>query len=167
MARNAIPIVLKQGKISRAQRQSREKAEEVLRVSRLSLEPPAELSERAKLKFYQIANEAFWLDGLSCDFLAAYCHAWDRWLTLVEELNGQADVITAVSSKGMPLSKANPRRDAIRTYLSIMSEMSSKLALSAVDRLKLIAPVTDAEGRPVEIPANKFECYMSEVEKYG
>ena len=72
------PIELVKAKISKEKRAYRTEAEKAYKVSRLRLVPPDELSERAKMKFIEIANEAFWLDELSTDLLASYCVTWER-----------------------------------------------------------------------------------------
>lgn len=155
------PIVLHTGRsYTVEERRQRAEEENIYRVGRLGLVPPDELTERAKLKFEQIVNEAFWLDALSVDFLASYCQAWDRWLTIVETMKGTDDVILSKNSKDETVAKQNPYRYALRTYISIMQEMSAKLGLSAIDRLKLSAPVT-AEQRKEN---NPYEEFMSAVE---
>lgn len=153
------PIVLHTGRSYTVEERKRRKQEEdVYKVGRLELVPPDELTERAKCKFEQIAALAFWLDSLDCDFLAAYCQAWDRWLDVVETMNSQGEIVLNENRKGETTAKQNPYRYALRAYLNIMEEMSGKLALSAVDRLKLTSPETKKEEE------NPFEEFMTKVE---
>lgn len=157
------PIVLHTGhSVPAMEKREREKREEEYRVGRLRLEPPDELSERAKLKFRQIANEAFWLDELSTDLLAAYCHAWDRWLDCVAHMDKTDEVILTRNSKDEAVAKQNPYRYPLKTYVTMMSEMSGKLALGNIDRLKLISPVTEEEKK--QVVENPFEQFMAKVE---
>ena len=158
------PVVLHTGRsITVAEKKEREKNEEMYRVGRLRLEPPDELSERAKLKFRQIVAEAFWLDELSTDLLAAYCHAWDRWLDCVAAMDGNGDVLMVTNQKtGEIQAKQNPMRSPLRQYVTMMSEMSAKLGLSNIDRLKLTNPVTEEEKQ--KIVENPFEQFMAKVE---
>ena len=155
------PIVLHTGRsYTVEERRRRAEEENIYKVGRLGLVPPDELNERAKAKFEQIVAEAFWLDALSADFLAAYCHAWDRWLSIVESMEGTSDVILTENSKGEAIAKQNPYRYGLKSYLNIMSEMSTKLGLSAIDRLRLLAPVKEAEKKQ----ENPYEEFMSAVE---
>lgn len=157
------PIVIHTGRsVSASERREREEREESYRVSRLRLEPPDELSDRAKLKFRQIVSEAFWLDELSTDLLAAYCHAWDRWLDCVASMGNIDEVILTKNAKKEPVAKQNPYRHALRTYVSMMEELSGKLALGNIDRLKLVTPVSEEEKK--KIVENPFEQFMAKVE---
>lgn len=155
------PIVLHTGRsYTVEERRKRAEEENIYRVNRLGLVPPDELNERAKLKFEQIANEAFWLDSLSVDFLAAYCQAWDRWLTIVETMNDTSDVVLQTNNKGETVAKQNPYRYGLKSYLSIMADMSVKLGLSAIDRLRLLSPTKETEKKE----NNPFEEFMAKVE---
>ena len=149
------PIEIVKSKMSKAQRMARSEAEMAYKVGRLRLLPPDELTERAKDHFEAIANEAFWLDELSTDLLAAYCQAWDRWLTLVEQMNEQPDVIVTQTKTGQQ-AKGNPNRTALLQYATLMQSLSAKLALGNVDRLRLSLPTEDKKE-------NKFAEFMSEV----
>lgn len=154
------PVVLHTSRqLSKEEKRKRREEEDIYRVGRLELVPPDELSERAKIKFQQIADLAFWLDSLSVDALAAYCQAWDRWLTCVEKMDGTDDVVLQRNVKNEIVAKQNPYRYALRTYLTIMQEMSAKLALYAVDRLRLNQP----EEKKKEEEKNPFEEFMSEA----
>jgi P27 family predicted phage terminase small subunit len=115
--------------------------------------PPDELSPRAKIKFQQIAAEAFWLDELSVDLLAAYVHAWDRWLDCVAMMDETQEVI--VNDGKM---KQNPYRQPLRTYVAMMEELSGKLGLGNIDRLKLSLPATEKKEE------DPFENFMAKVE---
>lgn len=157
------PIILHTGhSVSAVERREREEREESYRVSRLRLEPPDELSDRAKLKFRQIVSEAFWLDELSTDLLAAYCHAWDRWLDCVAKMDNTDEVILTRNSKDEAVAKQNPYRYGLRTYVTMMEELSGKLALGNIDRLKLVTPVSEEEKK--KIVENPFEQFMAKVE---
>ena len=155
------PIVLHTGRsYTVEERRKRAEEENIYKVGRLGLVPPDELNERAKAKFEQIVSEAFWLDALSADFLAAYCHAWDRWLSIVEAMEGTSDVILTEGKKGEAVAKQNPYRYGLKSYLSIMEEMSAKLGLSAIDRLRLMSPVTEQTKQQ----ENPYEEFMTAVE---
>lgn len=148
------PILLHTGRsLSKDEKRRRQEQEDIYRVGRLRLVPPDELSERAKLKFNQIVAEAFWLDELSVDLLAAYCHAWDRWLDCVEAMNGTTEVIINDGK-----AKQNPYRLPLRTYVAMLEDLSGKLALGNVDRLKLSLPVEKEEKEK-----NPFEEFMTDV----
>lgn len=151
------PIILHTGRsYTNEEKKRRAEAENVYKVGRLKLVPPDELSERAKLKFEQIAAEAFWLDELSADLLAAYCNAWDRWLDVVAAMKDMGEVI--IDKKAG--AKQNPYRYALRTYVSIMQELSAKLGLGNIDRLRLVTPAQEAAKKE----ENPFEAFMAEVE---
>lgn len=148
------PIVLHTGRsYTVEQRRERAQAEDIYRVGRLKLVPPDELSPRAKIKFQQIAAEAFWLDELSVDLLAAYVHAWDRWLDCVAMMDETQEVI--VNDGKM---KQNPYRQPLRTYVAMMEELSGKLGLGNIDRLKLSLPATEKKEE------DPFENFMAKVE---
>lgn len=159
------PVALHAGRsITRHDMKKREEQENVYRVSRLRLEPPEELSERAKLKYIQIVNEAFWLDALSGDFLAAYCHAWDKWLECVAMTKDTPEVAFTKKRDGSIDAKQNPYTRAMRSHLLTMEEMSKLLGLSAIDRLRLLTPVT-AQQIAMEMPVkNPFEAFMATVD---
>ena len=153
------PVVLHTGNsLTMKEKSKRQASEEAFMVGRLHLVPPDELSERAKLKFEQIVAEAFWLDELSVDLLAAYCHAWDRWLTLVEEMNGQHDVIIGVNKEGKQTIRGNPNRTALLQYVVTMQQLSGKLGLGNIDRLRLVGEP------PAKEKENDFAEFMAEVE---
>ena len=153
------PIVIHTGHNYTIEEQRKRKQEEdIFRVGRLRLVPPKELSRRAKIKFQQIAAEAFWLDELSVDLLAAYCHAWDRWLSTVEAMKNTEEIILTKNAKDETVVKQNPYRYALRAYISIMEELSGKLGLGNIDRLRLSLPVQEKEEK------NKFDDFMAEVE---
>lgn len=150
------PIVLHSSRnLTPAEKRKRAEEEDVYRVERLGLVPPKELSRRAKKHFEQIAEVAFWLDELSADLLACYCDAYDKWLLTVESMKNTDEVIITQNAKGELVAKQNPYRTALRTYASIMSEMSAKLAISNVDRLRLTLP-----GKDKKEDVNPFEMFM-------
>lgn len=164
MAMQPKPIVLHTGRsYTVAQRREREKREDEYRVGRLKLEPPDELSDRAKEKFRQIVNEAFWLDELSVDLLAAYCHAWDRWLDCVAHMDCTDEVILTRNSKDEAVAKQNPYRYPLKSYVTMMQELSAKLGLGNIDRLRLINPVSAEEVKQQKVE-NPFEQFMAKVE---
>ena len=157
---NLKPISIHRGRsITVAQKNERASAEEHYKVGRLHMIPPEELSERAKLKFEQIANEAFWLDELSTDLLAAYCVAWDKWLGVVEAMDGADEVMMYVNNKGETISRQNPLRRPLIQYVEQMCLLSGKLGLGNIDRLKLTLPATGAVEN-----ADPFAEYMQKVE---
>lgn len=148
--RNRKPISLIAGHKTKAEIREREQIEDAYTVGRLHLVPPDELTPRAKLFFEQIANTAFWLDELSTGLLAQYCQAYDKWLTLVELINDEPESIIEVDGNGTEHLKPNPNRKALIDYGIVMQQISSKLALGNIDRLKLSLP------SGTEKPVNKF-----------
>lgn len=144
--RNRKPISLIAGHKTAAEIREREQIEDYYTVGRSRLVPPPELTLRARDKFEQIASDAFWLDELSADLLAQYCQAYDKWLTLVEIINEEPESIVDADGHLKP----NPNRKALLDYGIVMQQISSKLALGNIDRLKLSLPAD------TEKPANKF-----------
>lgn len=144
--RNRKPISLISGHKTKAEIREREQIEDVYTVGRSRLVPPPELTLRARDKFEQIASDAFWLDELSADLLAQYCQAYDKWLTLVEIINDEPESIVDADGHLKP----NPNRKALLDYGIVMQQISAKLALGNIDRLKLSLPAG------TEKPANKF-----------
>ena len=144
------PIYLISGHKTKREIAERKASEGAFRVGRLHLVPPPELTLRARDKFEQIANEAFWLDELSADLLAEYCQAYDKWLTLVEIINDEPETVVEIDAKGVERLKPNPNRKALLEYCMVMQQISSKLALGNVDRLKL------SLSGDAEKPVNKF-----------
>lgn len=165
MNRKALkPIALHTGnELTIKEKQERAEREEYYRLGRLQLVPPDELSERAKIKFNQIVAEAFWLDELSVDLLAAYCHAWDKWLECVEEMKGKKEIYMDSDAK----IKQNPYRNALTTYTNVMAKMSERLGLGNIDRLRLTVqkPEEKKEEKKVEmeVQKNPFEEFMAKV----
>lgn len=158
------PVVIHTGRsYPIAEREARERSEEYFKVGRLHMVPPDELSERAKIKFQQIVQEAFWLDELSIDLLAAYCNAWDRWLDCVAAMDGTSDVLMQENAKGEMVAKQNPYRYGLRAYVTMMEELSAKLGLGNIDRLRLAAPVPEKEAVEMKVE-NPFEEFMAKVE---
>lgn len=120
-------------------------------VPRFRLVPPDELSDRAKRKFNEIAGEAFWLDELSADILAAYCLAWDRWLDVAAAMRNEPDTYMDADGKMC----ANPNRRALLEYQNAIVQASSKLGLGNIDRLKLVKPAE-------EKPKSRFASFLEE-----
>lgn len=149
------PIVLQTGRsYTKAQRAERERMENDYKVSRTGLVPPEELSPRAKRKFEEIATDAFWLDELSTDLLAAYCVAWDKYLLVVEAMEGTDEVLMYVNNKGETITRQNPLRRPLIQYVEQMSLLSSKLGLSNIDRLRLTIP--EVAKKTIENPFSEF-----------
>ena len=149
------PIVLQTGRsYTKAQRAERERLENDYRVSRAGLVPPEELSPRAKRKFEEIASAAFWLDELSTDLLAAYCVAWDKYLLVVEAMEGTDEVLMYVNNKNETITRQNPLRRPLIQYVEQMSLLSSKLGLSNIDRLRLTIP--EVTKKASENPFSEF-----------
>ena len=144
------PITIVTGHKTKKELGSREAAEKYYgQIPRSRLVPPDELSDRARLKFEQVASEAFWLDELSTDILGAYCMAWDRWLDVAAAMQGQPDTLMSPDGKFY----ANPNRRALLEYQNAMVQASTKLGLANIDRLKLEKPVA-------EKPKSKFASFM-------
>ena len=151
------PIQVLKRHISKKERIERIEGENKYKCSRLRLVPPDELTERAKDKFEMIANEAFWLDELSTDLLAAYCQAWDRWLDLVAEMKNQTDTFISETEDGVKM-RSNPNRTALLQYVNTMQQLSGKLGLGNIDRLKLTLPELNKKEE------NPFDEFMAAVE---
>ena len=158
------PIVLHTGNnLSSKEKRKREKQENHFFLGRKKFIVPEALSDRAKRKFRQISKDAFWLDALSTDILAVYCDAWDKWLSCVEAMQGTPEVEVVDTPRSGRVAKQNPHRQALRTYIAIMEECSSKLGLTNIDRLKLQTPV-DEDGVKQSENKNPFEEFMAKVE---
>ena len=136
------PISIVDGHFTKEEKRKRQEAEEYYQnLERDKLVPPSELSERAREKYYEIVEQAFWLDNLSAELLANYCYSWDRWLTIADELNGQAETIEYTDADtGALLLKPNPNRRALLEYSLNMQQISAKLGLGNIDRMKLLKP---------------------------
>lgn len=149
------PISIVKGHYTKEQIRQRQESEEYFQnLERDKLVPPQELSERAREKYYEIVEQAFWLDNLSAELLANYCYSWDRWLVLAEELNGQAETIEYTDAEtGTLLLKPNPNRRALLDYSLNMQQISAKLGLGNIDRLKLLKPEEEKKK-------NKFLEYI-------
>lgn len=114
----------------------RQSTETGFKSERDQLIAPESLSARAKAEFERIVNAAYWLDNLDRNDLILYCFYWDKALAVID-------------SAGYDDSDNNPLRRAIKDYHAEMRAVSLKLGLSAIDRLKLVAPKQDK-------PVNKF-----------
>ena len=157
------PIVLHtSNKLSVKEKRRREKQENHFFLGRKKFIVPEQLSERAKRKFKQISKDAFWLDALSTDILAVYCDAWDKWLNCVAAMQDAPEVELVDTPRSGIVAKHNPHRSALRTYITIMEECSTKLGLTNIDRLKLQTPVDDEEEEKQK--NNPFEQFMEKVE---
>lgn len=121
---------------TKAEIDERRATESSFKSGRDQLLPPEFLSERAKAEFNRIINIAYWIDNLDRNDLILYCFYWDKALGVVE-------------SKVYDDLDNNPLRRAIKDYHAEMRAISLKLGLSAIDRLKLVAPKK-------EKPVNKF-----------
>ena len=145
------PITVLSGHYSKEFKKLRKESEKVYgEVPRLKLVAPDYLSERAKDKFDGIVNDAFWLDQLSVDILAAYCMAWDRYDQLAMQLKEEPDSLKDDKGKWYP----NPNRKALLDYQDTMLQCSARLGLGNIDRLKLVAPTKKKED-------NKFSKFMN------
>lgn len=131
----------------------RQATESAYKLRNDQLTPPENLSARAKAEFDRIKSMAFWLDNLDLNELILYCFYWDRILSILEEYDGQPEVIESASGDGSSKIVSNPLRKALREYHGEMRAISLKLGLYSIDRLKLIAP------KP-EKPVNKFLEFM-------
>ncbi len=126
---------------TKAEIDERRATESSFKSGRDQLLPPEFLSERAKAEFNRIINIAYWIDNLDRNDLILYCFYWDKALGVVE-------------SKVYDDSDNNPLRRAIKDYHAEMRAISLKLGLSAIDRLKLVAPKK-------EKPVNKFNEFLN------
>lgn len=151
------PVLIQTQKISKDSRKAREEAENYYQLPRMKLVPPPELNERAKTHFEQIANEAFWLDELSADLLAAYCVAYDRFLSVLADFNGQDDTLP-VTKEGkhgrISELRVNPNRSALLEYANTMRALSASLGIGNIDRLRLAL-------KKEKEKVNKFEEFIS------
>lgn len=150
------PIVLLEGHKTKDFKNKRAESEAMYgNVPRALLVPPEHLTERAKTRFEQIVNDAFWLDELSVDLLTNYCYVWDRWMSVSEELLNEPETFAYHDEvSGEIKLKANPNRRALIEYGLAMQQLSAKLGLGNIDRLKLIAPDEDKSK-------NKFAEFVS------
>ena len=155
--RPRVPIKVVKGHYTKDEIKKRQENEDYYgNLQRDKLVPPAELSTRAKEKYMEIVEQAFWLDNLSAELLAQYCYSWDRWLLLAEELNNQDETIQYTDdATGELMLKPNPNRRALMEYSVNMQQISSKLGLGNIDRLKLVKPEEDKKQ-------NKFLKYMAQ-----
>ena len=146
------PISLVTGHKSNEEKRLREKTEAAYaNIPRLLLEPPDVLSERAKQKFQQIVNDAFWLDELSLDLLTHYCLCWDRWLAVADQLKEEPETYAFRDAvTGELKMRANPNRKALLDYGLTMQQLSAKLGLGNVDRLKLTLPAEEQKNKFAE-----------------
>lgn len=151
---NTLPIVLHTGhNLTKEEKRQRMEQEDIYRVGRLRLVPPDELSDRAKLHFQQIVASAFWLDELSADLLAAYCVAYDKFLNVVADMDGQAETFITKTKNGR-VAKQNPNRQALRNYTDMLCQLSAKLGLGNIDRLRLSMQQEEKKEE------NPFEMFM-------
>ena len=150
--RNRVPISVIKSHLTKEEIKARQESEAYYNnLQRDKLVPPEQLSQRAKLKYMEIVDQAFWLDNLSADLLASYVHSWDRWLLLVSEMEEQAETIEYTDeATGEIIMKPNPNRRAMLDYSLNMQQLSSKLGLGNIDRLKLVKPVDENK------PENRF-----------
>lgn len=146
------PIGLVTGHRTLAEKQGREKAEAYYnKVPRLLLVPPDVLSDRAKQKFEQIVTDAFWLDELSLDLLTDYCVCWDRWYSVAEQLREEPETYAFKDAvTGELKMRANPNRRALLEYGLSMQQLSAKLGLGNIDRLKLTLPAEEQKNKFAE-----------------
>lgn len=146
------PISMLQGHKTKEEKRLREDSESTYSdVGRLMLVPSDVLSDRAKQKFEQIVSDAFWLDELSVDLLNDYCFCWDRWLDVAEKLKSEPETFAFQDEvTGELKMRANPNRRALMEYGLAMQQLSAKLGLGNIDRLKLVAPAKEEKSKFAE-----------------
>ena len=71
----------------------------------LSSRPPADLGKLAKAKWKAVREAAPWLSSADADAVAAYCTAFERWMTAEEVLKESGPVLRSVA--GRPLSESS------------------------------------------------------------
>lgn len=126
----------------------RQASEKSYKLRRDELTPPDKLSARAKTEFERIKDAAFWLDNLDREELTFYAFYWDRALSIIEEYENQPEVMEQTLGDGTSKIISNPLRKALREYHGELRAISSKLGLSSIDRLKLLAPQNEKPANP-------------------
>lgn len=144
------------GKIGKANKASKARQEELLKVNSKRLVPPAWLSEQAAAEFTRVVKEAksaSIIDNLDLGALAMYAEAYSHVQELFQKLDEEGDIITVEGAKNT-YTKVNPALKPLEQYTKTIMQCSSKLGLFATDRLKLIVPAA-AEKKP-ENPFMKY-----------
>lgn len=142
--------------ISKAEKTSKARQEELLKVNAKRLVPPAWLSEQAAAEFSRVVKEAkaaSIIDNLDLGALAMYAEAYSHVQELFKKLDEEGDIITVKGAKNT-YTKVNPALKPLEQYTKTIMQCSSKLGLFATDRLKLIVPAA-AEKKP-ENPFVKY-----------
>lgn len=135
------------GHTSKQFRQAREDGEKKNKVDRSKLfTPPRYLSDVAQEIYRDIVDTAdkveLWddLDITQLGMLAQYVATFQYASVALSQQGFVLDVVTAT---GLPTKKVNPLVYVQSDARKAINELSSKLGLSSVDRLKLIAPVPE------------------------
>lgn len=135
------------GHTSKQFKQAREDGEKKNKVDRSKLfTPPRYLSDVAQEIYRDIVDTAdkveLWddLDITQLGMLAQYVATF-QYASIA--LAQQGFVMDAMTATGIPAKKVNPLVYIQSDARKAINELSSKLGLSSVDRLKLIAPVPE------------------------
>lgn len=161
MGRDRKVVAMNRKHLTKEEIEERQRAERVYRLNQDQLKPPEYLSETAKAEFERIKNQAFWLDNLDLNDLTLYCFCNDRLTEILKsysevDAEGNSQIppeVIELSSEGGTKLVANPIRKAIRDYHSEIRRLSSKLGITTVDRLKLVAPAKEEKK-------NKFAKFL-------
>lgn len=138
-------------KISRAEKISRKRQEEELKIDREELEAgaPSWLDEIAAEEFARVVREAGkvpLLDNLDKSVLAVYAANYSQFVKATIELQTNGYVIT--NDRGTEIQSPNVAI-ADKAATKIL-QCSSKLGLAVTDRLKLIVPTKEEATSPVD-----------------
>lgn len=130
-----------------AEREARLESEEAYRLGRDQLIALEQLSDRAKEEFERLKAQAYWLDNLDRNELILLSFYWDKALAIIEEYDSAPEVLELKGGDGSTKLVSNPLRKALRDYGAEMRSISSKLGLTSIDRLKLVAPSAKKENK--------------------
>ena len=142
-------------KVSKAEKESRMRQEQDLKIDRKQLErgAPDWLSDEAALEYNRVVDEAAkvdLLDNLDAASLAIYADQYDHYVRAAADIQENGTVIEGKSGR-----MVNPAVNVQSKAAEIIARMSTKLGMATTDRLKLIVP-TKAEKKP----ENKFLKYL-------
>lgn len=147
MARPRVIQTVASGHTSKAFKQSREEGEKRNKVRRDKLATPPEwLSDVAQDIYRDLVENAdyveLWddLDITQLSMLAQYVATFQYASIAIAQQGFTIDTFTATK---IPTTKVNPMVYVQSDARKAINELSSKLGLSSVDRLRLIAPMPE------------------------
>lgn len=147
MARPRVIQTVASGHTSKAFKQAREQGEQKHKVERDRIATPPEwLSEVAKDIYRELVETAdvvdLW-DDLDITQLSMLAHYVATFQYASIAISQQGFTIEQFNTSKMPITKVNPMVYIQSDARKAINELSSKLGLSSVDRLRLIAPVPE------------------------